>query len=187
MYKGQIGKSLVAQTWHGHDYIREYTKPAPSDSPLLAEERRTYGEAVQTWRQLCDRQKEVYRRLAEGMSGYNLFVQRFITSVRAGRNPEVPVPLTYVTGDGQPVPGADLVVRTKDHTLFTDGLDDGRGEIALTATDAPYTIALRKAAQEETVLTLDDFLAADVPLVLESASLGIRLVLDVAKPGTDGR
>ncbi len=187
VYKGQIGKSLVAESWHGHDYVREYTKPAPSDSPLLAEERRIYGEAVQTWRQLRDRQREVYRRLAEGMSGYNLFVQRFITSVRAGKNPEVPVPLTYVTADGQPVPGGDLVVRTKDRTLFTDGLDDGRGEIALTASDAPYTIRLRKGVQEETVLTLEDVLEADIPLVLESAALGIRLLLDVAKPETPAR
>ncbi len=183
VYKGQIGKSLVAESWHGHDYIRAYRKPRASDSPLLAEERHIYGEAVGAWNSLCDRQKELYRRLAEAMSGYNLFVQRYIDTVRAGKNPEVPIPRTYVTADGQPVPGGDLIVRTRDRTLFTDGLDDGRGEVALTAFDAPYTITLRKGTREETVLTLPDVLEVDIPVVLESVALGIRLVLDVAKPG----
>ena len=55
--------------------------------------------------------------------------------------------------------------------------------IALTATDAPYTFALRKDAQEETVLTLDDVFETRIPKVVESPALGIRLVLDVAKSG----
>jgi len=174
---------MVAQSWHGHDYIRAYTKPRRSDSPLLAEQQRIYGEAVGAWNRLRERQKELYRRLAEKMSGYNLFVQRFILCVRAGRNPEIPVSLTYLTADARPVVGGDLIVRTRDRTLFADGLEDGRGEIALTATDAPYTFALRKDAQEETVLTLDDVFETRIPKVVESPALGIRLVLDVAKSG----
>lgn len=179
-FSGALGKDMIAASWHGHDYLRAYRAPRDDPSPRQKENRATYGKAVGAWNSLCDRQQELYRRLAEGMSGYNLFVQRYVLAVNAGQEPEVPVPLTYVTADGRPVVGGDLVVRTRDRTLFTDGLEDGRGEVALTRADAPYTFVLRKGTQEEAVRTIDDLLETDVPAVLESETLGIRLVQDVA-------
>jgi len=187
VYSGAIGKSIVASSWHGHDFVRAYVKPRDAHSPLQEEERQIYREAVRTWNSLCDRQKELYRRFAEKMSGYNLFVQRFIDNVRAGRNPEVPVLLSYRTVDGAPILGGDLVIRARSRTLFADGLDDGKGVIALTHADAPYTFVLRKGAHEETVRTIDDLLETDIPTSLESSALDIRLVLTVPTPEQTSR
>jgi len=41
---------------------------------------------------------------------------------------------------------------------------------------------LRKGAQEDVVLTVQDLLETDVPAVLESAQLGIRRVATVENP-----
>jgi len=49
----------------------------------------------------------------------------------------------------------------------------------LTPSDAPYAFVLRKGTQEDVVLTVKDLLETDVPTVLESTQLGIKLVATV--------
>jgi len=75
-----------------------------------------------------------------------------------------------------------LIVRQGAKPLFTDRLKDATGEIALTPSDAPYTFVLRKGTQEDVVLTVKDLLETDVPTVLESTQLGIKLVATVEDP-----
>jgi hypothetical protein len=189
MFSGALGKDMVAATWHGHEYIRAYRKPKDPHTPSQEEERAIYRQAVDTWKTLRNRQKEFYRRIAKGMSGYNLFVQRYILAVREGKEPEVPIQLLYVTADGAPIPEGELVVRMRSRSLFTDGLEDGKGEIALTPSDVPYIFSLRRGTREDVVLTMEDLLETDVPMVLESKTLGIKLVWSVpvppGEPGTE--
>ena len=190
-FSGALGKAMVAATWHGHEYIRAYQKPRDAHSLRQEEQRAIYRRAVEAWKALTSKQKDFYRRIAEGMSGYNLFVKRYILAVRGGKEPEFPIQLLYVTADNIPVPGGELVVRMRSRSLFTDGLEDGKGEIALTPSDVPYTFLLRKGTQEEVVLTMEDLLETDVPMVLESKTLGIKLVWSVpippAGPGTEAK
>ena len=179
-YSGAMGEDMVAASWHAHDYLRTYSPPKKPPSERQKHERAIYRRAVQAWGTLSDRQKEFYRRIADGMSGYNVFVGRYIKAVLAGSEPEVPIPLRYATADGAPVVDGDLVVRMKDQSLFVDSLADGRGEVALTPSDAPYTFLLRRGAREEVIVTVHDPLDTDIPLTLESPGLGIHLVLDVS-------
>lgn len=60
-----------------------------------------------------------------------------------------------------------------------------RGEIARTHRDASYTFVLKKGRQKDAVLRITDLGEADVPMVLESKTLGIKLVADVQMPSTE--
>ncbi len=186
VFSGALGKSMIAASWHGHDYIRAYQKPKDAASPLQLQQRAFYHEAVAAWKALTDMQQELYRRLAEEMSGYNLFVQRHILAARAGKVPELPLPLRYATEDGAPVPDGALVVRKGERTLFAYGLGRGTGEIALTASDAPYTLSLRRGVHEEVIATVRDPLETGTSLRLASVRLAIALVLDVPAEPPDG-
>jgi len=115
----------------------------------------------------------------DGITGLNLFVGRYISAVRNGQPPETPIPMAWRTADGQPVVDGWLIVRQGAKPLFTDSLKDAVGTIALTPSDAPYTFVLRKGTQEDVVLTVKDLLETDVPTVLESTQLGIKLVATV--------
>ena len=181
-FSGALGKEMVAASWKGHEYIREYAVPSGEPSDRQLEQRAVFSKATQAWQTLTQRQQEFYDRIAEGMTGYNLFCGRAIQALRDGREPETPIVLQYATEDGAPVPNADLIVRQASRLVFADSLKDAHGEIALTPTDAPYVFVLRKGTQEDEVLRVKDLLETDVPKVLESETLGIRLVLDVPAP-----
>jgi len=133
----------------------------------------------EAWHALPDPQKQLYRRLADGMTGFNLFVSRTVDAVWNGREPEVPVLLECRTADPEPVANGDLIVRRGGKDVFHVDLEEGKGEIALTPSDGPYTFVLRKGAKEDPVLTVKDLPETDVPLALESPALGMRLELIV--------
>lgn len=184
-FRGALGKEMVASTWKGHDYIREYVTPGGEPSDLQLEQREFFSRSVTAWQALSPRQQEFYERIANGMSGYNLFIGRAVPTLRAGKDLEVPIPLQYGTEDGKPVVDGWLIVRRSGGAVFLDSLKDAKGVIALTPSDGPYTFVLRKGTQEDIVLEVKDLLETDVPLVLESTALGIKLVLDVIGPETE--
>ncbi len=173
---------MVASSWKGHEYIREYTVPGGEPTDRQLEQRTVFAKAAQAWGALSALQQAFYDRIADGMTGYNVFMGRASQAIRAGREPETPIVLRYVTEDGKPVPDADLIVRQRSRNVWIDGLKDATGEIALTPSDAPYVFLLRKGTQEDEVLKVKDLLETDVPAVLESETLGIRLVLSVPAP-----
>lgn len=177
---------MVASSWKGHEYIKAYRKPVNPNTDLQEEHRAIFTQARLAWKALGTRQKEFYGRIADGMSGYNVFLGRAIRAIRAGGSPETPLVLRYRTEDGNPVQTGYLIVKTGTKQLFLDSLKDARGEIALTPSDVPYTFVLRKDTQEDPVLTIEDLMETDVPAVLESQLLGIRLVLDVPEPPGGG-
>ena len=178
-YSGALGKDLVAASWKGTEYIREYAVPSGEPSDRQLEQRALFNRAIDAWKTLSTLQQRFYDRVADGMSGYNLFCGRAMQAFRAGSEPEVPIVLAYATEDGKPVPDGDLIVRQGSRQVWVDGLKDAQGEIALTPSDAPYTFLLRRSAKEDIVATVKDLLETEIPLVLESETLGIRLVLTV--------
>jgi len=181
-YSGAMGKDFVASSWKGHDYLKEYTAPSNPKSDLQTEHRAIFAQASAVWKTLPARSQEFYNKIADGMSGMNLFVGRYIQSTRNGQAPETPIVMSWKTADGRPVVDGWLIVRQGAKPLFTDSLKDAVGTIALTPSDAPYTFVLRKGAQEDVVLTVQDLLETDVPTVLESPTLGIKLVADMENP-----
>jgi len=182
-YNGALGKDMVAVTWKGHQYIREYVTPVNPKTELQMQHRAIFNDAVKAWHGLAPRQREFYDRIADGMSGYNLFVGRYVGSVRNGFAPEIPILMQWVTEDGQPLDQCWLIVRQRTRELFVDNLKDAKGEVALSPSDTPYTFVLRRGTQEDAVLTVENLLEQDIPMVLESKTLGIRLVGNVPPPG----
>jgi len=185
-YKGALGKDMVAASWKGHDYIREYAVPTNPKSELQQQHRAIFNKAIEAWKGLSPRQREFYNRIADGMTGYNLFVGRYIEAVRNGQVPELPITMKWSTEDGMPLEECWLIVRKRSQEIFVDSLKDATGETALTPSDTPYTLTLRRGTKEDTVRTIEDLLETDIPLVLESTTLGIKLVTLVLAPPAGG-
>ncbi len=185
-FSGRVGRKMVAGTWKGHEYIRPYVKPTDTKTESQMEQRKLFSQAVEAWHKLAPRQQEFYNRIADGMTGYNLFVKRHIEAQMNDMVPEVPIVMRWKTADGQPVEHGKLIVLQGNNQVFNDSLKDAVGEVALTPSDAPYTFMLKKGTQEENVLTIRDLGETDVPMVLESKTLGIKLVADVQAPPVGG-
>lgn len=185
VYRGAIGKSVIASSWRGKDYIKAYAVPANPRSEAQTKVRTAFKEALEAWRYLSPRQKEFYNKIAEDMSGYNVFVGRYIKAVNDGQEPEFPIEMQWTTEGSISVDRGWLIVRRHSSEIFVDSLKDARGEVALTPSDAPYAFVLKKGTREDEVLTIDDLLETDVPMALESKTLGIKLIADVQVPQTN--
>lgn len=181
-FSGRMGRSMIASSWKGKDYVKTYVKPRNPRTEAQQEHRSRIVWAVRMWRDLSDKQHQLYDRFAASMSGYNLFVKRAMKAAEKGLPPGFPIPLDWKTADGKAITNGDLIVRKGRKTLFIESLEDASGGIALTPSDTPYTFALRKGTQEDKVLEINDLLDTDVPLTLESKKLGIKLVMDAPPP-----
>ncbi len=182
LYSGKLGDDLIASSWKGIEYLKKYTIPKNPKTEEQTRNRDIFKVAIGIWPRLSPRQKQFYNKIAEGMSGYNLFVGRFIAAVNAGREPELPIEMQWTTEGSVPVDQGWLIVRRSSKDIFVDSLKDAKGEVALTPSDAPYTFILKKGGREEVVQRIDDLLETDVPMTLESRELGIKLVADVQVP-----
>ncbi len=110
-YKGALGKDMIAASWKGHDYIKRYAVPTNPRSEQQTKHRAIFNQAVQAWKKLTSRQKEFYNRIADGMSGFNVYVGRYIAAVRSSYEPEEPIPMVWNTEDGNPIADSWLIVR----------------------------------------------------------------------------
>ncbi len=175
-FRGRIGKKMIASSWKGHEYIRTYVKPR---NPNTSDQRRARGqfaEAVAAWQDLSKVQHAFYDKIAERMTGFNLFISRYVGAVRRNEEPETPVEMRWKTADGAPLEDCRLIVLAGKREVFSINLDKGKAEVALTPSDSPYTFVLRMRKEEEEILEIRNLLAAGVPKVLESEEHGIRLV-----------
>jgi hypothetical protein len=175
-YSGTIGKDLVAVEGPTTSYLRAYRKPSNPNSELQQVQRGHHRKAVAMWRDLGIAQQAFYRKLEPPRVGYHVFMGRAMDALVQGKAPEVPVRMRYSTEDGQGIDHAWLVVRGRGRLLFELRLTRLPVEIALTDSDAPYTIVLCRGFREERVTTLDHVSPETIPPVLESPTLGIRLV-----------
>jgi len=179
VFSGAIGKSIVASSWKGIPYVRAYAKPSDPKSERQTKVRQDFGNAVKAWRSLDARQKHFYDRVAKGISGFNLFISRFMQAAKSRQSPELPAVIHWSIEDGLPVAEGLLVVRKSGRLLFSDSLEELEGEIALTPSDTPYTFELKRGALRENVLTVSDLREMGPSFVLASGRLAVRLVLDI--------
>lgn len=85
---GQIGKAGVYAKWKGIQYRRKYTKPANPKTPAQMKNRGVWANGVDKWHTFNPLQAQAYTPLASGqpMSGYNLFMSRWMKMNDAGRS-----------------------------------------------------------------------------------------------------
>ncbi len=179
-FSGTIGKSMTASRWKGVHYLREYTVPSNPRTPLQVRHRLIFAKGVDTWQGLLAAQQHLFDSLAEGMSGYNLFIKRWLEAHTVGVD-EVKLPVVFeaTSVEGPDLDGCWLILRKGRKTLFQENLSDGNGNVAMSVQDVPYDIVLRRAGLEEIVETIHDVLEIDVPMTVESETLGLRVVLDL--------
>ena len=111
------------------------------------------------------------------MTGCNLFLQRHVRALREGTTPEVLVILPWRTADGRPVRAGWLDVRKDGREVFVESLEHGSGEIALTAADAPYALAVRKGRLEDAAGSLESIPVAGDERVAASDPLCVSVAL----------
>lgn len=181
-FRGRIGKDMVATSWKGHEYLRVYVVPHDPKTMDQLAQRNLLTNAVKAWRGLKKPQQRFFNALAKGMTGFNVFVGRYMRAGREGREPELPAVMRWRTEGGQSMPDARLVVVHDGRHVFNDDLEDGVIEVALTKSDAPYSFELRRGTQEDVVRVNDNEVDVDLLAVLESKALGIKLVPDLANP-----
>ncbi len=178
-FSGTIGKSITASRWKGVHYLREYTVPSNPRTPLQVRHRLIFSKGVDTWQGLLTAQQDFFKALAEGMTGYNLFMKRWLEAHTAGVE-EVKLPVAFEGSvDESDLDGCWFILRRGRKTLFQKDLSDGTFGIAMSVQDVPYDIVLRRAGLEEIVETIHDVLEIDVPMTVESETLGLRVVLDL--------
>ena len=175
-YRGTLGKDVTASSWKGHDYIKEYVVPTDPKSELQMKHRALFKDAIRAWKALTPLQKLFYKKIADGMTGYNVFLGRYIERVRKGLEPEEPIEMEWHTSDGKPVLDGWLIVRHGGKDLFKDHLEDCRAVVALTPSDAPYVFVLVRGGKEDIVMTMGDMRGIEVPLIVESRLLEVKLV-----------
>lgn len=175
-FSGKIGKDMVAASWKGHEYVRAFTKPSNPNTDDQKRARGQFADAVKAWQDMSKVQCDFYNAIALRMSGFNLFISRYMTAIRSKEEPETPWPMRWRTEDGQPVLIGKLVVRHGERQVFRVSLKDGTAEVALTPSDSPYTFVLVRGDAEEAVFTTRDLTETDFPQTLESVDLGIKLV-----------
>jgi hypothetical protein len=79
-YSGQIGKSTIASSWKGREYVKAYVVPRNPRTERQQEHRKKFGCAKEAWRQLTDEARAEYERRAQPqrISGWNLFVREHV-------------------------------------------------------------------------------------------------------------
>jgi len=175
-FSGRIGKKMIASSWKGHEYIRTYVKPHNPNTENQRMARGQFAAAVEAWQGFSSVQHKFYDKIAAGMSGFNLFISRYVKAVRDEEVPEVPIEMRWRTAGGRPVENGGLIVLAGKREMFRVSLEGGVAEVALTHSDSPYTFVLKKGTTREEVLEIRDLHKEGVPKVLESRKLGVRLV-----------
>jgi len=83
--RGQLGKRVIASSWRGIPYLREYVKPRNPRTKRQQKHRGRFGEAVAAWKGLSRTEQRAYDRRAVRMTGLNLFIQEYLKSGAARR------------------------------------------------------------------------------------------------------
>jgi len=149
-YSGTIGNCVTASVWKGIRYIRKWFKPTNPKTELQIDQRELFNQAVDSWQTLSMLQKEAYDRAALRMTGFNLYVKRYIKDALAGtvsqlelmpRELEIPV----MDEKGKPVPDATVKIM-KGSRVLMEKKSDSKGicKIALISDMGPYDITVKK-------------------------------------------
>jgi hypothetical protein len=146
-YSGTIGKTTTASKWKRVRYLRKWVSPTNPRTELQMYQRSIFTQAVEAWHELSREQQEAYNRIASpyGISGYNLFVRRYIELARMEEKYYAPVTaeLKVIDEEREPVKKATVIIKKgKDivYRGFTD--EEGKRRVTLTKEDEPYDVAV---------------------------------------------
>ena len=176
---GKLGNSLVACSRGEVNYVRTYVKPKNPKTPSQERQRAMFKDAVRAWQNLSDLQKVFYDRISEKMSGFNVFVGRYLKALRNGDEPEVPKTVRWTVLSGNLPENSHIVIYCNGRHILSVSLDDRDGEIALTYSDRPYMVAMESAIGDERIMTIEGLFETGAPITLKSRSLGIEIRLDL--------
>ncbi|MBI4978976.1 MAG: hypothetical protein HZC28_15970 [Spirochaetes bacterium] len=89
--RGRIG-NLVICRWKGVLYARRYVSYNRSNTPAQAHRRTSFRNAVLAWQNLASDDKQRWSQAAAhvNMSGYNLFISRYISGIDAAEGRDAP-------------------------------------------------------------------------------------------------
>jgi len=78
-FEGRIG-DVVASTWKGIKYVKEFKKPANPRTEKQQRNRKLFKEAIEKWQRLPKEEKEKWNKKAaeKKLSGYNLMIKQYI-------------------------------------------------------------------------------------------------------------
>lgn len=175
-FSGTIDK-MTAVNRNGVNFLRTHVIPRNPRSPVQQRNRNHFAEGVETWRSLRESQRRFYNGIAKRMSGYNLFLSKWMESHTRGEEPTLPLILA-----GTPLEGDDgwFILRQGKTSLFECPLADAF-EIALTVEDAPFDFVLRLGGVED-VITIENVSSLGLPVTLEGLGLKVRLDLSKGAP-----
>ena len=87
-FSGAIGKTMIASTWKGKEYIRAYTVPKNPRTERQQKHRALFAKAVKAWKALSLKDQKRLNKEAKEMTGFNLYVSRYINAKLAGEEIE---------------------------------------------------------------------------------------------------
>ena len=183
---GTMDKSFTIFSRNGKLYMRAYAAPKNPRSEQQTRQRERFKTAVAAWKALPRRQKDFYDRVAHEMTGYNLFVGRYVKALRSGLEPELPVAIRWTVLRPAIPDDGWLAVRNWRVQIFKDDLRNRNGEIPLTPSDRPYRIVLSGAGQRDVELEINRLLDAPMPILLENEKLSLKLFRDPPVKATEG-
>ena len=142
-YSGTLGNKVTAASWKGIEYIRGYKIPQNPKTPLQMDHRAKFSSAVDAWHFLDQEQRDAYEAMSVRMTGFNLYVKRFLEALRNATPMPPPSKLTVEVLDSESYRLQGAVVKYYRGSRFikellTDAL--GRAELTLTLEDGPYTV-----------------------------------------------
>jgi len=77
-FNGAIGKTMIASSWKGKEYVKAYAVPHNPRTERQQGHRAVFAEAVKAWKKLSLKERKSLNREAREMTGFNLYVSRFI-------------------------------------------------------------------------------------------------------------
>src|SRR3989304_6274986 len=98
-FSGTLGKSMTAAKNKNVNYAREYVIPDNPRSGLQQEHRNAFHAGKEVWNGLRRSQQAFYQGLARAdpraVSGYNIFMERYLFAVKVGEGPEIATVLRW--------------------------------------------------------------------------------------------
>ena len=122
--------------------------------------------------------KNCYKKITRNISNLRLLMIRFVQEAIQAIAQELPAILRWAVDSEEEIDDGWLIIRRGERRLFVFNLKEKEGEFMMIPSGAPYAFTLRKGEEEEEVHIIEDLFETEIPLVLESARLGIRVILD---------
>jgi len=181
-FSGTIGKDMIASSWRGREYIKEYVRPTDPKTELQLKHRAVVAEAVKAWKGILGVERQFYEAIDETLPAYHTFIRRYVKAVSAGNKPTELVTIDWKLAGEEQIENGYLIVQRGSARLFTLPLSEGGGCFALGNSDAPYSLHVRRGTEESDPLGINRPVEANMPPMFKVAPLRVDISLTVRLP-----